>query len=88
MHYLRIDNTFHRTKGQLLSEQTGTDAGQGLLILDALSYLSFSWHQSELLLKVIANRSEKNSTIATTNLPFSKRTDLFENATMVAALVN
>ena len=59
-----------------------------LLILDELSYLSFNRHQSELLFKVISDRSEKSSTIVTTNLPFSKWTDFFENTTMVAALID
>ena len=59
-----------------------------LLILDELCYLSFNRHQSELLFKVISDRSEKGSTIVTTNLPFSKWTDLFENTTMVAALID
>lgn len=59
-----------------------------LLILDELSYLSFNRHQSELLFKVISDRSEKGSTIVTTNLPFSQWTELFENTTMVAALID
>lgn len=59
-----------------------------LLILDELSYLSFNRHQSELLFKVISDRSEKSSTIVTTNLPFSEWTQLFENTTMVAALID
>ncbi|MEG1124871.1 MAG: IS21-like element helper ATPase IstB [Citrobacter sp.] len=59
-----------------------------LLILDELSYLSFNRHQSELLFKVISARSEQSSTIVTTNLPFSKWTELFENTTMVAALID
>ena len=59
-----------------------------LLILDEVSYLSFNRHQSELLFKVISDRSEKNSTIVTTNLPFSRWTEFFENTTMVAALVD
>ena len=33
-------------------------------------------------------RSERSSTIVTTNLAFSERTQLFENTTMVAALVD
>ena len=59
-----------------------------LLILDELSYLSFNRYQSELLFKVISDRSEKGSTIVTTNLPFSKWTELFENTTMVATLID
>ncbi len=65
-----------------------TLAKADLLILDELSYLSFNRHQSELLFKVISDRSEKSSTIVTTNLPFSKWTDLFENTTMVASLID
>lgn len=59
-----------------------------LLILDELSYISFNRHQSELLFKVVSERSERGSVIVTTNLPFSLWTDLFENTTMVAALVD
>lgn len=59
-----------------------------LLILDELSYLSFNRHQSELLFKVISDRSEKASVIVTTNLPFSKWTELFESPTMITALVD
>ena len=59
-----------------------------LLILDELSYISFNRHQSELIFQVISDRSEKKSTIVTTNLPFSKWTELFENDTMVSALVD
>ncbi len=59
-----------------------------LLILDELSYLSFNKHQSDLLFKAISDRSERGSTIVTTNLPFSQWTELFENTTMVAALVD
>lgn len=59
-----------------------------LLILDELSYLSFNRHQSELLFKVISDRSERGSVIVTTNLGFSRWTELFENTTMVAALID
>ena len=65
-----------------------TLAKADLLILDELSYLSFNRHQSELLFKVISDRTEKSSTIVTTNLPFSRWTELFENTTMVAALID
>ena len=58
-----------------------------LLILDELSYLSFNKYESDLLFKVLPDRSERSGTIVTTNLPFSKWTELFEN-TMVAALVD
>lgn len=59
-----------------------------LLIIDELSYLSFNRHQSDLLFKIISDRSEKGSIIITTNLEFSKWTELFDNPTMVSALVD
>jgi DNA replication protein DnaC len=59
-----------------------------LLILDELSYISFNRYQSELLFKVISDRSERASVIVTTNLSFSQWTELFENTAMVAALVD
>ncbi|NLB94058.1 MAG: ATP-binding protein, partial [Bacteroidales bacterium] len=58
-----------------------------LLVLDELGYISFNRYQSELLFKVISDRSERGSVIVTTNLPFSKWTELFENTVMVAALI-
>ncbi len=59
-----------------------------LLILDELSYLGFNRYESDLLFKVISDRSEQSSTIVTTNLPFKRWTELFENTTMVSALVD
>ena len=59
-----------------------------LLILDELSYMSFNKYESELLFKVISDRSERSSTIITTNLPFSRWIELFENNTLVSALVD
>ena len=57
-----------------------------LLILDEMGYVSFDRYQSELLFKVIADRSERGSIIVTTNLPFSEWTTLFENTAMVDRL--
>jgi len=59
-----------------------------LLIIDEASYITFNRHQSELLFKVIADRAEKKSVIISTNLKFSNWTDLFDNETMVAALID
>lgn len=59
-----------------------------LLIIDEASYITFNRHQSELLFKVIADRAEKRSVIISTNLKFSEWTTLFENETMVAALID
>lgn len=59
-----------------------------LLILDEMSYVSFDRFQSELLFKVVSDRSERGSVIVTTNLPFSQWTEMFENTAMIAALVD
>lgn len=59
-----------------------------LLIIDEMGYVSFDRFQSELLFKVIADRSERVCTIVTINLAFSEWTNLFENTVMVAALVD
>lgn len=59
-----------------------------LLILDEMGYMSFNKYESELLFKVISERSEMASTIVTTNLEFSKWTQMFDNAVMVGALVD
>ena len=47
-------------------------AGCDLMIIDVMSYLTFNRHQSELLFKVIADRSERKSIIMSTNFPFSE----------------
>ena len=59
-----------------------------LLIIDELSYLTFNRHQSEMLFQVISERSDKASVIITTNLEFSKWTELFENEMMLSALID
>lgn len=59
-----------------------------LLIIDELSYLTFNRHQSELLFKVIADRAERKSVIVSTNLKFSDWITMFENTTMVTALID
>lgn len=59
-----------------------------LLIIDELSYLTFNRHQSELLFKVVADRSERKSVIVSTNLKFSDWTSMFENQAMVTALID
>ena len=59
-----------------------------LLIIDELSYITFNRHQSELLFKVIADRAERKSVIVSTNLKFSDWISMFENTTMVTALID
>lgn len=59
-----------------------------LLILDEMSYLTFSRHHSELLFQVISGRSERGSVILSTNLEFSRWPDMFSSDMLVNALVD
>ena len=59
-----------------------------LLILDEMGYVSFDRSQSELIFKVVADRSERGSIIITTNLPFSAWTDIFQNTALLTALID
>lgn len=63
-------------------------SGADLLLIDELSYARFNQEESEMLFKVIAERSERASTVITTNLEFSKWTEMFASETLVAALVD
>jgi len=59
-----------------------------LLIVDELSYLTFSKSQSELLFHVLSIRNERGSVIITTNLEFSRWGELFPNSMLTAALID
>lgn len=73
----------------ITSAQDGkTLSGADLLLIDELSYARFNQEESEMLFKVIAERSERASTVITTNLEFSKWTEMFASETLVAALVD
>lgn len=63
-------------------------ADADLLLLDELSYARFDQQESELIFKVIAERSERSSTVITTNLEFSRWPEMFTNDTLVAAMVD
>lgn len=74
--------------GYHLRKMEKSIAAADLLLLDELSYASFGIEESELLFKVIAERSERTSTMITTNLEFPKWPTLFRDATLVTALVD
>lgn len=58
------------------------------LILDELSYLTFSKAQAELLFHVLSDRNERGSVIITTNLEFSRWSELFPDTMLTGALVD
>ncbi len=59
-----------------------------LIILDELSYLSFNRQQAELLFHVLSERNERGSVIITTNMEFSRWTEIFPDTMMTAALID
>ena len=59
-----------------------------LIIIDELAYVAVADPGAELLFQLIAERAEKATVIATTNLPFSEWTTVFPNARLCKALLD
>ncbi len=59
-----------------------------LLIIDEVGYLSYSNRHADLLFEIINRRYEKNSTLVTTNRPFSEWNEVFPNAACVVSLID
>lgn len=59
-----------------------------LLIVDELSYVSFTRQSAELLFQVLSERSERSSVIINTNLEFSRWAEIFGDNILAAALVD
>ena len=58
-----------------------------LLILDELGYVRLDRYQSELLFRVVADRSERGSIIVTTARPFAAWGELIDNEALATALI-
>ena len=59
-----------------------------LLVLDELGYIPFSAEAAQLLFQVLADRYEQKSVLITTNLPFAEWTQVFQDASLTAALLD
>ena len=59
-----------------------------VLIIDELGYLPLAAHEAELFFQVLAERNERSSVIATTNLPFSEFTKVFSDARLCSAVLD
>lgn len=59
-----------------------------LLIIDEIGYLPVDKQGANLFFQLIAKRYEKNSTIITTNQPFSKWVDVFSDAVLASAILD
>lgn len=59
-----------------------------LLIIDEIGYLPVDKQGANLFFQLIAKRYENNSTIITTNQPFSKWSDVFSDAVLASAILD
>jgi len=59
-----------------------------LLIVDEMSYLTFSRPHAELLFHVLSDRNERGSVMLTTNLEFSRWGEMLPNEMLTAALID
>lgn len=59
-----------------------------IVAIDELGYLAIKPEQANLFFKLMEERYGKRSTIITTNLPFSSWYDLFQNKSLVDALLD
>ena len=59
-----------------------------LMILDELGYISFDREGGELLFTHLSMRTERKSTIITTNLSFDKWKNIFNDTVLTAAIVD
>jgi DNA replication protein DnaC len=59
-----------------------------LLAIDEVGYLSYDTRHADVLFQLIQKRAGRNSTIITTNRPFSEWRELFPNAASVSALID
>lgn len=71
-----------------LRRRLNTYAKPKLLMIDEVGYLSYSNRHADLLFEIISRRYEKNSTIVTTNRPFSEWNEVFPNAACVVSLID
>ena len=59
-----------------------------VLIIDEVGYMPISEDEANMFFQLIAKRYEKNSTMITTNMPFSKWSEFFHSATLANALLD
>ena len=71
-----------------LDEQLKTLSKYKLLIIDEVGYLPIDIEASNMLFQLINKRYEKNSTIITTNKPFSKWGELFGDNMIANAILD
>ena len=59
-----------------------------VLIIDEIGYMPIDTDTANIFFQLIAKRYEKNSTIITTNMPFSKWGEFFGSSTLANAVLD
>lgn len=71
-----------------LAEKLKVLSRYSVLIIDEIGYLPMDIQGANLFFQLIAKRYEKNSTIFTSNKPFSQWNDVFSDTTIAAAILD
>lgn len=71
-----------------LQERLKTFAKYKVLIIDEIGYLPLDINGANLFFQLIAKRYEKNSTIFTSNKPFSSWNEVFSDITIASAILD
>jgi DNA replication protein DnaC len=91
-YFITFENLIMQLKKALnenrLEQRLKFYAGYRVLIIDELGYMAIDNDASNLVFQLIARRYERNSTIVTTNMPFSKWTEVFGSATLANAVLD
>lgn len=71
-----------------LAERIKNYAKYKVLIIDEIGYLPMDIQGANLFFQLIAKRYEKNTTIFTSNKPFSQRNEVFSDVTIASAILD
>jgi len=59
-----------------------------LLIIDEIGYIPFDAHAANLFFQLISSRYEQGSVLATSNMPFSRWGEIFNDDVVAAAMID
>ena len=91
-YFVTFENLMHQLKAahheNRLESRLKFCAKYKVLIIDEIGYMPIDMDSANLFFQLIARRYEKNSTIITTNTPFSRWGDIFGSSTLANAILD
>lgn len=91
-YFITFENLMNQLKAALHENRLETRlkffAKYKVLIIDEIGYMPIDIDSANLFFQLIARRYEKNSTIITTNMPFSRWGDIFGSPTLANAVLD